>query len=212
MRGRSSGDRSHIVWRLTPVAIGAVLALIPVSCAHQGPNMPSENPKPAVSLFGSGTLTTPNPTSKAITYNPGLAPVGATLTAALIPSSEGSTRAEFTVSGLFPNRGYAVHAHTMACGATTEAAGPHFQNHQDPAATSQAPSTNPQYANPNNEIWLDVRTDAAGAGTSSATVAFILTDRVPGSIVIHEGTQTATDPGHAGQAGARIACLTLSGR
>ncbi len=232
MRERPRGDQSHTAryqyhtawhqhhtaWRrLTLIVIGAVVALIPVSCAYQGlsrptPPLGSESPQPAVSLFGSGTLTTPNPTSKAITYNPDLAPVGAAVTAALIPSSEGSTRAELTVSGLLPNRGYAVHAHTKACGATGEAAGPHFQNHPDPAATPQAPSTNPEYANPNNEIWLDVRTDAAGAGTSNATVPFILTDRVPGSIVIHEGMQTPTAPGQAGQAGARIACLTLSGR
>jgi superoxide dismutase, Cu-Zn family len=178
------------------------------------PTPSASNPSPAhtVSLFGSGTLTTPSSTSKAITYNPDLAPVGAALTAALIPSSDGSTTAELTVSGLLPNRGYAVHAHTKACGATGEAAGPHFQNHGDPAATPQAPSTNPEYANPRNEIWLNVRTDTAGAGTSRTTVPFVLTDRVPGSIVVHEAMQTSTGPGEAGQAGARIACLTLSGQ
>lgn len=178
------------------------------------PSPSASNPGPVhtVALFGSGTLTTPNPTSKAITYNPALAPVGAAVTAALIPLSGESTRAELTVSGLLPNRGYAVHAHTKACGSTGEAAGPHYQNHEDPAATPQAPSTNPEYANPRNEIWLDVHTDAAGAGTSSTTVPFVFTDRRPGSIVIHEAMQTETGPGHAGQAGARIACLTLSGR
>ncbi|MGH3721142.1 MAG: superoxide dismutase [Pseudonocardiaceae bacterium] len=169
-------------------------------------------PVPTVSPFGSGTLTTPNPTSKAITYDPDLAPVGAAVTAALIPSSEGSTTAVFTVSRLLPNRSYAVHAHTTACGATGEAAGPHFQNRMDPAATPQAPSSDPEFANPRNEIWLDVHTDAVGAGTSRTTVPFALTDRVPGSIVVHEAMQTATGPGQAGKAGARIACLTLSGR
>ncbi|MGH3784547.1 MAG: superoxide dismutase [Pseudonocardiaceae bacterium] len=171
-----------------------------------------ESPESPVSLYGSGTLTTPNPASQAITYNPDLAPIGAAMTASLIPSSDGSTRAELTVSGLLPNRGYAAHAHTKACGAAASAAGPHFQNHIDPAATPQALSTNPRYANPNNEIWLDVRTDSAGAGTSSTTLPFILTDRAPGSIVMHEAMRTLTDPGHSGQAGARIACLTLSER
>jgi Cu-Zn family superoxide dismutase len=175
---------------------------------------PAGNPAPAhtVSLFGSGTLTTPGPTSKAITYNPQLAPVGAAVTAVLTSSSDGTTTAELTVSGLLPNRSYAVHVHTKECGATGEAAGPHYQNQMDPAATPQAPSTNPEYANPRNEIWLDVRTDAAGAGTSRTTVPFAFTNRVPGSIVIHEAMQTSTGPGQAGQAGARIACLTLSGR
>ncbi|MGH3599068.1 MAG: superoxide dismutase family protein [Pseudonocardiaceae bacterium] len=154
----------------------------------------------------------PGPASKAVTYNRELAPIGAAMTVAVTPSSEGFTRAEFAVSGLLPNRGYAVHAHTRACGATADAAGPHFQNRIDPAATPQAPSSNPEYANPSNEIWLDVRTDATGAGTSRTTVPFVLTDRAPGSIVVHEAMQTATDPGQAGKAGARLACLTLAGR
>ncbi|MGH3812641.1 MAG: hypothetical protein ACRDUV_09325 [Pseudonocardiaceae bacterium] len=125
-------------------------------------------------------------------------------------SSANSTVAELMVTGLLPNRGYAVHAHTNACGATGEAAGPHYQNRIDPAATPQAPSTNPEYANPSNEIWLDVRTDAAGSGTSQTTVPFMFTDRAPGSIVVHEAMATATHPGQAGQAGARLACLVLS--
>jgi Cu-Zn family superoxide dismutase len=199
------------------IVVGAVVAVMPVGCAYRGlsmPTAPAGNPAPAhtAALFDSGTLTTPDPASKAVTYNPQLAPVGAAVTVALIPSSDGSTTAELTVSGLLPNRGYAVHAHTKACGATGEAAGPHYENHVDPAATPQAPSTNPEYANPRNEIWLDVHTDAAGAGTSRTTVPFVFTDRVPGSIVIHEAMQTSTGPGQAGQAGARIACLTLSGR
>ncbi|MGH3988272.1 MAG: superoxide dismutase, partial [Pseudonocardiaceae bacterium] len=74
----------------------------------------------------------------------------------------------------------------------------------------QAPSTNPEYANPSNEIWLDVRTDAAGSGTSQTTVPFMFTDRAPESIVVHEAMATATQPGQAGQAGARLACLVLS--
>jgi Cu-Zn family superoxide dismutase len=41
-------------------------------------------------------------------------------------------------------------------------------------------------------------------------VPFVFTDRGPGSIVVHEAEQTATGPGQAGEAGARIACLTLA--
>jgi superoxide dismutase, Cu-Zn family len=166
---------------------------------------------PSAELYGSGKLAAPNPTSTAVTYNPALAPIGATVTG-VITSSANSTMAELVVSGLLPNRGYAVHTHTNACGATGEAAGPHYQNRIDPAATPQAPSTNPEYANPSNEIWLDVRTDATGSGRSHTTVPFIFTDRAPGSIVVHEAMATATHPGHAGQAGGRLACLTLSRR
>lgn len=163
----------------------------------------------AATLHGEGALTEPNATSTAETYNPALAPVGSRLKVALTPSAE-STNAELTVSGLLPNRGYAVHAHINACSASPELDGPHYQNRIDPAATRQAPSTNPEYANPRNEVWLDVRTDATGSGTSRTTVPFVFTDRGPGSIVVHEAMQTATEPGQAGKAGARIACLTLS--
>jgi Cu-Zn family superoxide dismutase len=166
--------------------------------------------KPVV-VFGSGTLTMPNSTSKAITYDPDLAPIGAAMTATIIPTSEGST-AQLTVLGLLPDRGYAVYAYNKACGPTAGSAGTRFQNHLDPAATSSGPSTDPRYANPDNEIWLDVRTDDAGTGTSATTIPFILTDRVPHSIVVHDDMHTPKNPGQATHPGARIACLTLSPR
>ena len=216
MRGLRGWDGPHTALRRLLI-VGTVTAVAPISGAYQSIGMPTssasfDSPESPVFLYGSGTLTTPNPTSKAITYNPDLAPIGAAMTASLIPSPDGSTRAELTVSGLLPNRGYAAHVHTKACGTAADMAGPHFQNHLDPAASPQSPSSNPRYANPNNEIWLDLRTDSAGAGTSSTTVPFIFTDRAPGSIVVHEAMRTLTDPGHAGAAGDRIACLTLAKR
>jgi superoxide dismutase, Cu-Zn family len=208
MRGVACGDRCYPAWqRLTLIGVGTVLTLMPVGCAYRELSTPTvlESLRPAVALFGSGTLTTPNTTSKAITYNTALAPVGAAMTATIIPSSDNSTTAEFTVSGLLPTRGYSVYAHTKACGTTPDAAGPRFQNHRDPAA-----SNNSRYPTPSNEIWLDVHTDAAGAGTSRTTVPFILTDRVPRSIMVHDATQAPTSPGQAVKAGTRVACLTLS--
>jgi superoxide dismutase, Cu-Zn family len=203
--------------RLALAVIGTVIAFTPMACAHQVPKTPTATPtaygklNPPV-LSGSGTLTAPNPNAKAVTYNPALAPVDAAILAAVMPSGSGysSTLATLVVAGLLPNRGYAVHVHTKACGPTGQDAGPHYQNRIDPAASPQAPSTNPEYANPRNEIWLDVHTNAAGSGTSHITVPFAFTDRIPGSIVVHEAMTTATAPGQAGQAGARIACLTLS--
>ena len=192
--------------RLTLATVVAIVALTPTACAYKGLTMAAQS---AVTLHGDGALTEPNATSTAETYNPALAPVGSRLTVALNPSAE-TTNAELTVSGLLPNRGYAVHAHTNACSANPELAGPHYQNRIDPAATPQTPSTNPEYANPRNEVWLDVRTDGTGSGTSRTTVPFVFTDRGPGSIVVHEAMQTETEPGRAGEAGARIACLTLS--
>jgi Cu-Zn family superoxide dismutase len=188
--------------------VTVVAAVMPAACAYKGLSMAAQT---AVTLHGEGTLAEPNPNANltADTYNSALAPAGARLKVAMTPSNE-TTNAELTVSGLLPNRGYAVHAHTNACGGAPSAGGPHYQNRIDPAATPQAPSTNPEYANPSNEIWLDVRTDAAGSGTSRTTVPFVFTDRGPGSIMVHEAMQTATGPGQAGTAGDRIACLTLT--
>lgn len=206
MKGLPS-DRRHQVWRRsTLVGIGAVLVLIPIGGAYRGPGTPTPAARydglRSTVVFGSGTLTTPSSKSKAISYNPELAPIGAAMTATVIPTSEGSL-AELTVFGLLPSRSYVAYAYTKACGVTADAAGRRFQNHLDPAASAQARSTNPEYANPGNEIWLDVRTDAAGAGNSRATVPFALSDRTPGSFVVHDAE---------GKAGVRVACLTLSTR
>ncbi|MGH4007724.1 MAG: superoxide dismutase [Pseudonocardiaceae bacterium] len=209
--------RQRICRGLALAVVGTVMAFTPMAYADQEPKTPAaipagqERPKPPV-LSGSDTLVEPTPDAEAVTYNPALAPAGAGILAAVMPAGYGAPRtvATLSVGGLLPNRGYAVHAHTNACGATGEDAGPHYQNRIDPAATPQAPSTNPEYANPRNEIWLDIRTDADGSASSGTTVPFSFTDRVPGSIVVHEAETTATAPGQAGNAGARIACLTLS--
>ena len=202
---------------LTIAIAGTVLAFSPVINPQQGPQTAGVTPagygrSVPVSLIGTGTFTLPDPTSKAFTYNTALVPLGAGALAGMEPAGgdRAQTVATLTVTGLLRNRGYAAHAHTKPCGATGEDAGPHYQNQVDPAARPQHPSTDPHYANPRNEIWLDVRTDANGEGVSRATVPFVFTNRAPGSIVIHEAMSTATDPGHAGQAGARVACLTLS--
>lgn len=210
----SGGDRLHLYWpRPTVVAVGAALILMPIlhpdgERGRLAPVTWYSSPKPVV-LFGSGTLTMPNSTSRAITYDPDLAPIGAGMTATVIPTSEGST-AQLTVLGLLPDRGYTVYAYDKACGAAPGAAGAPFQDHLDPAATSATPSTDPKYVNPSNEIWLDVQTDDAGTGTSATTVPFVLTDRVPHSFVVHDRTHIPKDPSQAADIGARIACLTLS--
>ncbi|MGH3767496.1 MAG: hypothetical protein ACRDTX_20490, partial [Pseudonocardiaceae bacterium] len=192
--------------RLSFTFVVAVAALLPTACAYKGLSMSEVT---AVVLHGEDRLVAPTPSATADTYNPALAPVGAALTANLNPSGD-TTVVELQVSGMVPNRGYAAHAHTNACGQNPAAAGPHYQNRVDPAATPQAPSSNPEYANPRNEVWLELRTDATGAGTARTTVPFVFADRGPGSIVLHEAEQTETGPGSAGKAGARVACLTLA--
>ncbi|MEJ2889427.1 superoxide dismutase [Actinomycetospora aeridis] len=158
----------------------------------------------AAPLVTQGVLAANGP---AVTYDPAAAPVGARVAVHVTPH-RGATTATFRVEGMVPDRGYAVHAHVRPCGPTGADAGPHHQDRIDPAATPQKPSADPAYANPRNEIWLDLRTDATGAGTATTTVPFAFTDRAPESVVIHEKEMTATAHGQAGTAGGRLACLT----
>jgi Cu-Zn family superoxide dismutase len=197
----------------TIAAFAALAAFTPLACsanqsaAPAAPRSSSSGPT-ALQLKGEGALAAPAPAAKAVTYDPALAPVGAKLAASMIPSGT-STQVKFTVSGLTPNRGYAVHAHTKPCGSTGKVAGPHFQNRVDPAATPDKPSSDPAYANRKNEIWMDLTTDAKGSAQATTDVPFTFTDRAPASVVIHKDMATHTEPGKAGTAGDRIACLTL---
>jgi superoxide dismutase, Cu-Zn family len=172
--------------------------------ADPGPPATEETGTPVA----QGDLAPPGRASNAFTYDTALAPEGAHL-AVYVSASPASTRVHLVVEGLVPERGYAVHAHANPCGATGDGAGPHFQNRPDPAATPDKPSTDPAYANPQNEIWLDLRTDGDGNGESSTEVPFVFGARAPASVVIHEAATTATGPGQAGSAGGRLACLTV---
>jgi len=201
----------------------AAAALLAGGCASGQPAAPASPPAtpsataPAATAESTtddgaadaeGALAAPQNASNAFTYNPALAPEGAQIEAD-VDHRAGVTEVQLDVDGLLPNRGYAAHAHVNACGPTGDAAGPHFQNQVDPAAAPGKPSTDPAYANPQNEIWLDLRTDGDGAGEARAEVPFAFTDRAPGSIVIHEAETTGTAPGQAGSAGARLACVTV---
>jgi Cu-Zn family superoxide dismutase len=154
-----------------------------------------------------GTLAEAASGGDAVTYDGIAAPVGAELSVD-ITSDDGKTTYKLTVSGMAANRGYAVHAHVNACGPTGDAAGPHFQHEQDPAATADKPSSDPRYANPENEVWLEVQTDGGGSGLAATTVPFAFAGRTPKSIVVHADAMTMTEPGKAGMACARIACLS----
>ncbi|NAZ81221.1 superoxide dismutase [Kineococcus sp. R8] len=140
---------------------------------------------------------------RAVSYSPAVPP-GARIAVVELPRTTGTTFV-LAVSGLQPGRTYGAHVHAAACGATGAAAGPHFQHVPDPVQ----PSTDPAYANPENEVWLDVAVGARGAGYATATVPWRFADDRRGqSLVIHE-MATATDPGTAGTAGGRLACLTV---
>lgn len=132
-------------------------------------------------------------------------PAGAHARVQAVYDASGKSVVTLHVWGLQPNTEYGAHAHVNACGATGSAAGPHFQNVVDPVT----PSTDPAYANPDNEIWLDLTTDASGEGSSQTQVDWqFAPDRRAHSVIIHaEHTHTgATD---SGTAGPRLACLTV---
>ena len=82
-------------------------------------------------------------------------------------TGEAGTTVTPAVPGLDDEHSYGAHVHAELCGPRGDAAGPHFQNVVDPVQ----PGVDPAYANPENEIWLDLTTDADGAGGTSASAA-----------------------------------------
>jgi superoxide dismutase, Cu-Zn family len=198
--------------RLLAAGLLATFALS--GCGEAPPSAPTSAP-PAASTAESPSASVRNvavsrtfaapPGGDAVTYDQELVPVGARAT---VTAEEGADRTTVSleVAGLQPNRRYGAHAHAKPCGAEGTDAGPHFQRQQDPVS----PSVDPAYANPENEIWLDFQTDAQGAGEANTTVAWAFpADRRAQSVIIH-AMPTATEPGKAGTAGDRAACITVA--
>jgi Cu-Zn family superoxide dismutase len=186
---------------LTAVVIAlSVTALVACGGTATGAANPSTDATHNVTAQGTFAAA-PAP---APTYDSTLVPVGATATVNADAAAT-STSVTLAVTGLQPNRRYGAHAHTKPCGSDGKDAGPHFQFKPDPVT----PSVDPAYANNVNEIWLDFTTDAAGAGQATATVPWVFpADRRAASVIIH-AMPTSTEPGKAGGAGNRAACLTV---
>ncbi|MFI2235028.1 superoxide dismutase family protein [Streptomyces chrestomyceticus] len=150
---------------------------------------------------------TASPTGEAVTHDPALVPEGSRVT--VVEKRYGSGKDARTVvglrlAGLLPDRTYGAHVHTKPCGPKPADSGPHYQNVPDPVQ----PSTDPAYANPRNEVWLDLKTDADGDGGSVAKVNWHVRYGQARSVVVHEH-KTHTEPGQAGTAGARLACVNV---
>jgi Cu-Zn family superoxide dismutase len=171
--------------RIVPVVLSAAVALI--ACTG------TASAAPEVQVGTTGEL---------VRHDEALVPAGATAKARTV--SVTGTLTTLTVRGLVPDREYGAHVHTKPCGTAPADSGPHYQHVPDPTQ----PSTDPAYANPRNEIWLDFTTSANGSALAVSQVDWTYGDRLPGSVVLHE-THTHTDPGHAGTAGGRLACLDL---
>jgi Cu-Zn family superoxide dismutase len=138
----------------------------------------------------------------AVTYDAQLVPRGAKVLVAAVSGRRSTV--VLVVAGLLPNRTYGAHVHVRPCGATGAVAGPHYQNVVDPVQ----PSVDPEYANPANESWLDFTTGDRGHGRAVSRVGWEFRAGQANSVVIHERA-TRTEPGVAGTAGARVACVTV---
>ena len=183
--------RSTSLTRHLPLAAGvAALGLFVASPALAG----------ADHGRGEGALTIYPAPSPALQI-----PEGATAKVTAVYDASGKSTISLHVKGLRPNTEYGAHAHVFPCGQTGAAAGPHFQRTLDPVV----PSVDPAYANPQNEIWLDLTTNAAGNGLARTVLPWQFEGEVrPHSVVIHE-RHTSTQPGTSGTAGARLACINV---
>jgi superoxide dismutase, Cu-Zn family len=198
--------------RATAAFLGAVVCVLgAASPALAGPALVNPalvnpvlvNPVPVRPAHSSVTFAPYAPGARGITYDTAAVPAGSGATVFAV-ARHGGTTVVLRVRGLLPGHEYGAHVHRNPCGATGDAAGPHVQHVPDPVQ----PSVDPSYANPRNEIWLDLTTDADGNAMSTATVAWRFGDRPAGSVVLH-AEHTHTEPGHAGTAGARLACVTV---
>jgi superoxide dismutase, Cu-Zn family len=187
----------------SPIAVIAALSVMSLVACGGVATSAAASPTDSVRTVTANGTFAPPPATPA-TYDSALVPAGATAT---VTASEAATSTSVTlaVAGLQPNRQYGAHAHTKPCGGDGKDAGPHFQFKPDPVT----PSVDPAYANNVNEIWLDFTTDAAGSGRATSTVPWAFpADRRAASVIIH-AMPTSTEPGKAGSAGNRAACITI---
>lgn len=194
--------------KTTMFAVGiAITALVATGCSSgddsASPSSTSAEPTTAVADAG-GAFSAAGPD---FTYNEAAVPIGSTLTAQ-VDEADGKTTVDIQVAGLQPDRAYGAHAHTRACGPAPSDSGPHYQDQKDPAATPDTPSSDPAYANAQNEVWLDFTTDAAGNARATTTVDWEFRPGEAKSIVIHDH-HTSMEPGKAGTAGDRLACAPV---
>jgi Cu-Zn family superoxide dismutase len=118
--------------------------------------------------------------------------------AAATRAGDGGMQVTLNVSGLPAARGFGSHLHKLAC--TEMSAGGHFQH--NPASAADAAVSDPAFANPTNEVWLDFTTDDAGVAIASATVGWIPGDGGASAIIVHDRLT-----GDGGVAGPKLACL-----
>src|SRR5699024_2144072 len=115
-----------------------------------------------------GVFADPAEATNAFTYDTDDVPVGSKAWVT-VDEHDSKTSVTLKVAGLLPDHDYGAHAHQKACGMAPSDSGPHYQNVPDPQATSDDPSSDPQYANPDNEVWMDFTPDIDGEAQVSTT-------------------------------------------
>ncbi|MFD5079493.1 superoxide dismutase family protein [Streptomyces sp. NPDC058371] len=134
--------------------------------------------------------------SAALTYDRKLVPAGAWIEVGQHIDERGGTAVRLRVKGVKPGHTYGVHVHQKPCGANPADAGGHYQHRKDPVQ----PSTDPEYANPDNEIWLDFTADERGRGGAGAEHDWGFRRGEAASVVLHD---------QPGMSGSRVACFTV---
>src|SRR6266702_4547355 len=142
-------------------------------------------------------------TAGAYSYNPAFVPVGSSARVQAVSTASGKTIVTLHVWGLVANREYGAHAHKLACGSDPAAASGHFQYLIGGAA-------DPDFANEDNEVWLDLTTDAFGNGSAQTVLDWQFpASRRAQSVVLHDHHTDHGTPGTAGTADPRYGCLTV---
>jgi len=161
-----------------------------------------------------GTFAVPQQATGAFTYDGQQVPAGARVVVRAVPTGSHKTVVTLHAWGLLPDETYGAHAHYKPCGATGAAAGAHYQNAQDPAVggSETTASVDPSYANPGNEVWLDLVTNADGNGRAQTVVDWGFRPAATGgprSVILHLNPTSTGGAVPPGNAGARLACVTV---
>ena len=109
------------------------------------------------------------------------------------------TQVVLKLSGLPASRQFGSHVHKATCAEMK--AGGHYQHMEGGA-------TDPAFANPMNEIWLDFMSDPLGNGSANRTVNWEVAKERAKAVVVHDQA-TMTAAGVAGMAGPKLACVNL---
>jgi Cu-Zn family superoxide dismutase len=105
---------------------------------------------------------------------------------ATLERADGGTTVSLSASGLEPDAEYVAHLHTEGCD-QAEPGGPHFKF--DPDGSDEPP----------NEIHLELRSDARGAGKARASSGREVPVGEAGSVVLHEAEADQMTAAGAGQ-------------